>query len=155
MSEIKDRIILTFLVISYMMQTEIITAALKLFICSNLSTDDDPEYYLDANPDIQCYQGTHLTWALLFGLPIFLIWGIILPVTLYKKAKKAKDLPYKRIRYLFIFSGMREEKYYWEFVILLRKQLMVLILVFLGGARAGGQVLISFIVILSFTLVHF
>lgn len=106
-------------------------SSLQLFKCTNFSSTDTPEYFLDANPVIKCFTAAHLRWGLGFGVSFFTLWRIIFPLILLKKVVARAYDPYKRLRYSFVFTGMAHKYYYWEFVILIRKEVMVLILVFL------------------------
>lgn len=82
---------------------------------------------------------------------MFVIWDVILPILLFFKMKKVSKDKFLKLRYLLVFAGMREQTYYWEFVILLRKNAMVIILIFLKTVSSGGQLLLSFIIMLGFT----
>ena len=61
-----------------------------------------------------------------------------MPILFFFRIKKIRNDPLKKLRVGFIFSGLRPEYYYWEFVILLRKLTMVVIFVFMRVALVGG-----------------
>ena len=74
--------------------------------------------------DIECYSGTHLKWWSLIALPILIVWVISLPVTalvlLFKNIGKENDNKIKQYL-LILYQGLKQDRFYWEFVNTLRK----------------------------------
>mmetsp|Transcript_39833 Transcript_39833/g.35546 ORF Transcript_39833/g.35546 Transcript_39833/m.35546 type:complete len:162 (+) Transcript_39833:268-753(+) len=128
-----NKMIATFIIVGFNQQPGIITDNLKSFQCQNLYRNDTPERYLKEDYDILCFEGEHLSWALGFYLPLILFWMIILPVALiiiltrHRKKLANKDIKEK---YSFLFRGFKLKYYFWEFIILTRKYLLMLIAVF-------------------------
>ena len=55
----------------------------------------------------------------------------------------------------FITVGFRKECYYWEFVTISRKILLISILVFLSDISQSGRLVISFFVLIGYGLLNF
>jgi len=88
--------------------------------------------------------------ASLLAFPTLVVWALVYPglmVYVLRKYKKQLDSPEVQGKYGFIYRGYRYEKFFWEFVILARKILMVATLVFLANATSGLQVIVVNIIL--------
>jgi hypothetical protein len=90
------------------------------------------ESYLVENRDIVCNQSHYFRSlaALLIGI---ILWGILIPAFIfYKIYEKRKNLFGDKVRYRygFLINGYKLKRYYWEFVILFKKSLIVFLTVF-------------------------
>ena len=68
------------------------------------------------NSEIQCWTSYHIIWSVGIALPIFLLWGIILPLILLRKLmRSSKDLhnPQVYAAYAFVYVGIKSDCYYW------------------------------------------
>lgn len=124
--------------LAYLVQNENIANALSLFRCKNFGSDSNPHHFLMQNPAIECYTGGYYVWIFLFSIPVYLLWGIIGPIVLFRKVKRAKSNPNERLKYFYLFCGFKPEYYYWEFVILIRKNIIILILMLFNFTKLGG-----------------
>lgn len=98
-------------------------------------TIDPGEQWLVSNLNIRCWQDTHQAVALTLALPCIIMWVIGLPAftLLYLTAHKGKlDLVESKLKFGFLVNGYERQAYYWEFVILYRKVLVVCFAVFLS-----------------------
>lgn len=68
--------------------------------------------------------------------------------------KRVLDNPILKLKFSFLLFGIKEENYYWELVILYRKDILIFILVFLSGISKGGQALLSLFTLMGFTYLH-
>ena len=130
-----DRSIACVLILIYVSYTTISRHLAQIFVCRDLTDvhpdhDRVPHKYLVADMSIQCGVSSHTTWvalAILFGLLYIvgapLMWGLMLAVS---------DRTSNRIgyRFGFIFKGTYRETWWWEFLVLLRKLILVLAAVF-------------------------
>jgi len=67
-------------------------------------------------PQVQCWKGAHIGWALAVALPALIFWAFLLPFALYKVLKKhAANLQETEVyaRYSFAYEGFKTEKFYW------------------------------------------
>jgi len=78
-----------FLIISFVVQPNIIINCLEIFRCQNVSDSENPKYFMTNNPSVECWTRNHLGWALGVALPIFFIWGVGLPFAVFMKLKKS------------------------------------------------------------------
>ena len=97
--------------------------------------------------DIECYSSKHLLLCLTLAVPTLIIWVITLPaialVLLFKNIKKGDGNKIKQYM-LILYQGLRQDRFYWEFVNTLRK---VLILISLSLSLTL-KVLVSIIILI-------
>ena len=130
-----DRSIVSVLILIYLSYTTIARHLAQIFVCRDLTDlhpdhDGTPHKYLVADMSFQCGVSSHTTWvilAILFGLlyvvgaPLF--WGLMLAVS---------DRTSHRVgyRFGFLYKGTYSETWWWEFLVLFRKLVLVLAAVF-------------------------
>ncbi|CAI2362130.1 unnamed protein product [Moneuplotes crassus] len=86
--------------------------------------------------DLEFYSSTHLKYCFLLALPILLIWVILVPIIALKVVLHNKD---------HMFQGFTPNRFYCEFINLLRKFLSVFCLVFSTYTRIVFETMILFI----------
>lgn len=114
---------------------------------------DNGDWWLLEDLEILCWSGKHLLWSLGIGLPAVFIWIIGSPLIafayLYRKRNNLDDIEvYGKFRMLY--QGLKTECFYWEFVNLLRKTVLVLINVFLNLYPNIFKALLSLLVLVIF-----
>ena len=85
-----------------------------------------------------CYVGRHLTYVVFVGITQIVLYAVGLPVLVFVFLWRHRDelnKPVVKFRYGLFFAGFRQEKYYWECVVALRKESTVLLAVF--GPQMG------------------
>jgi hypothetical protein len=92
--------------------------------------------------DMECWKTKHLKWTLLLDIPSLFCWGALAPFLAFRLLKKNKnnldDEAFKG-PYGFLYLGYKNEKYYWEFIILYRKIIMIFISVFMASYNVDVQ----------------
>jgi hypothetical protein len=80
--------------------------------------------YLEADPTIMCWEGSHTTWAYLLGLPMLIVYGVGIPfgafIILYWRRKKL-DEDRCRVVYGFMYSNFKLDYYFWDCMVYSRK----------------------------------
>mmetsp|Transcript_19745 Transcript_19745/g.16913 ORF Transcript_19745/g.16913 Transcript_19745/m.16913 type:complete len:264 (-) Transcript_19745:665-1456(-) len=123
-----------FIIIGFLVQPNLIESCLQLFNCQNFQDDANPKFFMDDDPQVECWTRQHAIWTLGIALPFFLIWGIVLPLFLFIKVRRKlanKDDVAGHAKFSFVFEGLKKTKYYWEFLTVVRKVVIVIIFVFL------------------------
>lgn len=128
---------------------------LIMVTCEKLGSDSETaDPILLAIPDITCFEGEHMTWALASLAGLF-VWGLGIPLALYffLKANKEKMAINVRIRALtgFVADGYESDFFYWEAVVQLRRFAMLFIAV-LPVDRSGELALYQLVSIGSIVL---
>ena len=80
------------------------------------SYGDETVSFMTIQTDVQCWTSSHLYWSLGVGLPLALMWGIILPLFVFFKFKKAynqaEGFPLNS-KYSFLSGSLKAQFYYW------------------------------------------
>jgi hypothetical protein len=92
---------------------------------------DEGKSRVRIDTSIEWYLAEHFLWLWALTLPILIIWVAACPLValllLVKKIKK-KDGNKAKQYLLILYQGLKQDKFYWEFVNTLRKVLLLLIL---------------------------
>jgi len=84
---------------------------------------------------MKCYSSEHLLWCGLFAVPMVLLWSVGIPlaafIILYKNRYNLKSTEVRKY-YLMIYQGLRNDRYFWEFVNTIRKVSILGVNVFLS-----------------------
>jgi hypothetical protein len=135
-------------IVLFILHTIIINITLSPFSCKEIDNIGD---WLNDNLSIKCWEGTHELYTLAIALPGIVIWGICIPgygiIVTYKNRHRIEELEIKQ-RYGFITAGYKNEHYYWEFVIIYRKVLVISCSLFFGSLSVQLQTLSVLIVLL-------
>ena len=125
------------IVVFYVNQPELLIESLSLFKCMQLGED---AFFLEENLSINCSSDLYSKWSYGLGIPMVAFWGLVYPLFLafriYFKLKSSKNDQKKRLEvishYSFILGGYNEKYIYWEFIILIRKFAMILVVLGFG-----------------------
>eukprot|EP00347_Sterkiella_histriomuscorum_P014497 403360653 len=101
-----------------------------LFNCIEI---DSGEYWLKNQLEIQCWNGQHLQWALTIGFPAILMWVVCAPFSL--------------LWFKMIYQGFKREIFYWEYINITRKVLLIIVNVFFSMYNQIFKVLISLLIL--------
>ena len=147
------------LIVAFNIQPMVLKAAFFLFECQNIYRTDSPQYHLVQDYNVECWTSSHLLWVVTTGVITISLWGLIMPLIIFinVKRKKQRILRFEgtgALKYSFIVFGYREEVYYWEFVILIRKYLVLIIITSVAGFSKGSQFILIMFVILVASLLH-
>jgi len=147
-----------FIITAFLLQPTIIQNTLESFQCQNFSTSDNPSYYMMGDSQTECWTSYHIFWSLGIAFPFFLLWALVGPIALLFEIRKyAKNLnePEIHAKYSFLYEGLKTKNYYWEFVTIARKTIIIIAFVFLNFFSVQSQAFATFAIILAFTVLHF
>ena len=117
------------------------------FYIQNLSCDKiEGRSYLTFNLEQECWVGTHLILSSTLTVPLLLFWMIIFPgiflVYMIRKKNQLNDeFVYQVTK--FFQTGFKHKFFYWEFINMLRKFIIILLTTFL---RDNQQVVIYILI---------
>ena len=152
----KDKMVVTLCVLLYFFWPTLLAQAFRLFSCRTVGGEGTP-LYLMADFEEPCFVGRHLWMALIMGIGQILLYAIGLPLIVFiflSRHKHELDKPVVRFRYGLFFAGFRRERFYWECIVALRKESIVVLSVF-GPSMGTSQLAhVALLVILSQTLVQ-
>lgn len=138
---LKYELVNTMVVMFFITHPSIIRMLFDMFNCKEIETG---EFWLNSYLNIRCWDAVHYRYAMAVALPGVILWGICTPagalifLVRYRKLLDNIDI---RIRFGFLYTGYHAQKYYWEFVILYRKVLIITFSVFLATVSVSVQAL--------------
>ncbi|CAG9321940.1 unnamed protein product [Blepharisma stoltei] len=145
----KDNMATTSIISIFLMHPSLLKAYFSSFDCKEL---DYGKYWLADDLDLRCWNSQHIFYVTAVSVPAILLWGIGVPTLclfLLWKNKKILTNINVRIKYGFLFNGYKTRSYYWEFVIIYRKILIICCSVFLGTISVNIQALTALFVLLA------
>ena len=89
--------------------------------------------YLQGNTTISCGDSRYNQYLYFLVIPCMVIWIIGLPAIVLLIITKRRRYLYRydnKIVFGFLYNGYKFSKFYWEFVIMFRKVIMITISVF-------------------------
>jgi hypothetical protein len=105
---------------------------------------------------LECYVDDHLWYSLLVAFPMCVFYGSILPGFFMLRLRRAGSArltdPSLMLRWGMLHSGYREEAYWWELVVLVRKYSIILLVTF--NNRGKFQLHISLAVLILALHLH-
>ena len=146
-----------FLVLTIYFQTNVIKIIFSLYLCTRLYRTDESEEYLIADYGIKCWNAEHNFWAYAIGLPNIFLWGFILPSFFFIKLYNNRThLQQERImkKYAFLYMVYNRRYYYWEIVLIWRKFVFILSLVFIAPISANLHLTLSLLLSLIFLVAN-
>lgn len=143
-----QKLVATLVLVIFVLHTSLTKALFSIFTCRELLPG---QFWLVSNLAIRCWDREHVQGIVTLALPGIAVWVVGLPtvclLVLIAKKSKLSDVGMK-VRFSFLFKGYRSEWYFWEFVILYRKIIVVCTSVFLTTVSIVMQALSMLAVVL-------
>ncbi|EAR84930.2 transmembrane protein, putative (macronuclear) [Tetrahymena thermophila SB210] len=111
------------------LQPDLIQQIISLMSCRTIG---DTNYIL-SNVAFECYTQQHIKYLLIILLPFFILWILVLPILLFtilRVNKQKLDDPQVKIKYGFLYHEYKQKGYYWEFVKMIQKIIIIVLLNF-------------------------
>ena len=125
------------------MQPIVLQSSLQIYPCVEV---EPGSLWLLHDMEIACWQGDHSIYALGVALPAILVWCVATPLLfwglLYRQRRNLNN-PVNIRRIGFLYSGYHPRFYYWEFVVVLRKSVMVIIANVMVTVQSKAQCLVA------------
>lgn len=136
-------------VVFFIIHPGISNTSLSIFSCHQIS---EGEYWNVNSFDIQCYTDDYAKdYYAIFVLGL-IFWTIGMPAVAYtmlRKNRKDLELPAIKAKYGFLYHGYHSNRYYWEFVIMCRKILIISIALLLRSASVSLQLIFVLLVLIG------
>lgn len=148
----KDEFVATLIILLFIAHPSLVKSQFSAFSCREI---DPGEYWLVENLDIECWSGEHLFYALNFALAGIVVWGIGIPAIclhFLNLSSRRLDEISVRLKFGFLFNGYNYKHYYWEFVILYRKIIIICCSVFLANYLSVEVQALTVMIILLLSL---
>ena len=115
-----------------MLQPSIISQNVDVLNCIEL---DPGMEVMSSTPTESCDSQTHMIFANYIALPSFFIWAFVWPLLIFSYLFVKKKQLYTGAvfgKFSFFFMGYRMNYFYWDFVIIFRKVLLIILMTFSG-----------------------
>ena len=147
-THLKEKIIGSVVVQLFFFQPSLVKYNFSMFDCMELAPGQS---YMTGDMSIQCWQSEHLAYSLGLVVPSIAIWCVGIPLillwSLFRHRNKLGDIE-EKLKYGFLYKGFKSDRFYWEFLTMLRKMLIICTSVFLKNISVPIQALVTFIIIL-------
>ncbi|OMJ91265.1 hypothetical protein SteCoe_6244 [Stentor coeruleus] len=152
---LRREMLTTVVVLFFIVYPTIVQNMFLHFSCIKIDTKGT---YLEQNTIVECWDAKHLKFTFIVALPGAFIWAFTIPtlVMLYLTKNRRRLFDDKiKVIYGFIFQGYKQSCYYWEFVIMYRKIILIAISVFLSQISVLVQALTVMVILLSFFFLQY
>jgi len=144
------RCILSALALGYLSYIAITKTSVNILYCIEVHDsvdfeDDSTTRYWAVDTALKCYKGPHTVLASVFGWPVLVLFSLGFPVLvacvlIMKRSKEGVQSPLLFETAGFLYRSYNPRYIFWESVILLRKAVLAVVVVFaypLGGNLQG------------------
>ena len=123
-----DRASLSLVVVLFLIYPSLTGTAARLIACVPIEST----FYLQASLEEACFEGRHLFFLLAVGIPMLCLWILGIPSMAMLVLRSRRDklfVPFSQTRYRYgiLYNGYSPERYWYEFVILMRKVCFVFV----------------------------
>lgn len=114
--------------------------------------------YFRIDPSVECYDSTHWAWLGGLFLPSMLLYSIGIPLVFYVFMRRQSKFvtaggPAQAV-WGFIAAGFEPKYYFWELIIILRKQTLIFIIVFMSRFGATLTSMLCILSLMTALMVH-
>eukprot|EP00198_Chlamydomonas_reinhardtii_P010737 XP_001700074.1 predicted protein [Chlamydomonas reinhardtii] len=162
------RFVITLIVITFYCYPGVTDMLLSIFSCPRLDTGGAATPYGAAaravgtfwaeDYDLECFKGVHNFLAMALALPLVVVFSLGVPAAsalfLWYNRDRLENDPAFAAKYGFVFGEYRPQYFYWESIIMLRKLVMVVVIVYVGYIGVGVQVLVALGVLMLATVMQ-
>jgi len=142
----------TIVIIFFLILPNLVDSMFSLFSCQEIEAG---EYWLTIDLSIKCWNGKHTLYLLAVGIPGVVVWVFGVPlgcVGVLIKYRRRQDELWLKMQYGFLISGYTRHCFYWEFVILYRKILIIICAVFINNSIQLQALTIQVVLLVAFFL---
>ncbi|EAR83879.2 transmembrane protein, putative (macronuclear) [Tetrahymena thermophila SB210] len=108
------------------------------------------KYYISADVTYECYTKQYFQYLLLLMIPGIILWGVAIPFFILKNIynnKSRLDLYEVKLKFGFLYVDYKKQYYYWEFIKIYKKVIIMVISIMCEGIFYTKLILICAIII--------
>jgi hypothetical protein len=154
-SILKREYFMSMTVLFFLIYPNLVKTFFSALSCTEI---DGKGKWLRDNLIIKCWDSTHLKYSLIVSVPAICVWTLGVPaLVLIRMTKQRSYLNsyFNKIVFGFIYNGYKSSRYYWEFVIMLRKIMIICIAVFMQELSESVQALTLVLVLMNSLAMQF
>jgi len=148
----RQECVATIVIIFFLIEPNLVDSLFSLFSCQEIEAG---EYWLTVDLSIKCWDHTHTLYMLALGLPGIVVWVFGVPLgclCVLTRYRRRQDEVWMKMQYGFLMCKYRRHCFYWEFVILYRKVLIIICAVFMTNSIPQQALTIQVILLIAFFL---
>ncbi|KAL4490255.1 hypothetical protein ABPG72_004294 [Tetrahymena utriculariae] len=137
----KSYIISGLVFLSFFIQPNMISNLLGVMSCRSI----DNKLYILSDISYECYTDIHKKYIAIVCLPGLILWAFIIPLVILRnliKNRQNLDHATIRLKYGFLYQDYKSKHFYWEFVRIYTKMIVVAVLSFYGDPYTNKLVII-------------
>ncbi|KAL4440783.1 hypothetical protein ABPG74_013764 [Tetrahymena malaccensis] len=137
----KSYIISGLVFLSFFIQPNMISNLLGVMSCRSI----DNKLYIQSDISYECYTDIHKKYIAIVCLPGLILWAFIIPLVILRsliKNRQNLDNATIRLKYGFLYQDYKNKHFYWEFVRIYTKMIVVAVLSFYGDPYTNKLVII-------------
>lgn len=146
-----NKFVMSFVVLLFLLHPSLLKSMFAVFTCIKV----EGKYWLRSDMEITCWDQAHTQLAFCYALPSICLWCVGLPfsclIYLTKVRGRLNDIDVK-LKMGFLCNGYSVKHFYWEFVILYRKVLVIFFSVFMSSAVTAQALTALILLLLSFLM---
>ena len=138
---LKREMLTTLIILFFLVYPNIVKTIFSMFSCTLIGEDGS---WVTSNLLVKCYDSNYNQKSITLGLSGIIAWAIGVPtlvLVLIAKRRKFLASDQNRVVFGFLFNGYKTSRFFWEFVIMYRKILIICILVFFNELSSTIQAL--------------
>ena len=152
------------IMLMWFLRPSLVRLGFDIFNCRHVGQPvDGKPRYLHIAMEEQCWGAEHMQYAIGVGMPMLLAYGLAVPAVIFLGLRRARaaghsdghanlEEPRIMLRFGLFFSGYRDERYWWEIIVILRKYAIIAVSTFIDNDTNQLQFALGlFIVVLHFT----
>jgi hypothetical protein len=149
-SSVHTYFVSTLVLLLYLLYPTLAKKVITLFTCNVVV---DKTQYLQLDPSVPCWHGSHRLWSLSAGLVGVLAFVFGLPLAGYRALRGAEDLSdtKTRLQYGILYDGYRDKFWWWEMTVVGRKIVIILIGAYIKGTQQILTILLGLAILMFMT----
>eukprot|EP00210_Caulerpa_lentillifera_P000423 g411.t1 len=163
-SYFKRRLLLTVVAVIYLVYFDMTQLAVKVFNCVAIPDDDDPystekTRYWIANTSIKCYHSKAHLFLMLIALVILMSISISFPLVcafnlFRQRGEIESNKSWTNDTMGFLCGPFKDKFVYWECIIMIKKGLLSIIVVYSYSLGSQAQGLLTILALIFFLYIH-
>ena len=143
----RDAWVYSVTLILYIMYPTLVRFPFELLQCRDINGIK----WLMRDLEERCYHGNHLTMVIMVGIPALVLYALGIPLTSFfmlKHHRHKLNTNKYRFRLGLLYSGFREERYWWEMIVSARKLLIISLASFGFNERLQVHIVLGLMLVL-------
>lgn len=142
----RDHNLSTIMSLLLLLHSTLAGSVFSLFACRAL----DNGTWLQEDLSLHCWQGSHLFFVLVLGLPSLVIWIIGFPMAFVALLLSAsRETHITKLRYGFLYDGYKDHFFFWEALVIFRKVAVKAVSVILSHSEPIQRAMAANVIIVS------